>query len=82
MKKEAKINLKNISLEEMLKMEVADLLAGYPNGGRTYYFRDGEGVYSEIIELDLFRGRFITDNGDFSEFEWELEESHIYIEEE
>jgi hypothetical protein len=80
MKKEAKINLKNISLEEMLKMEVDDLLAGYPNGGRTYYFRDGEGVYSEIITLDLFRGRFTTDNGDFSEFEWELKESHIYIE--
>lgn len=46
-----------------------------------YYFKDGEGVYSEIVTLDLFRGRFTTDNGDFSEFEWELKESHIYIEE-
>lgn len=34
---------------------------------------------NEIIELDLLRGRFITDDGDFSEFEWELEESHIYM---
>jgi hypothetical protein len=75
------VTLKNISLDEMLKMEVADLLNDYPSGGRTYYFRDGEGTYSEIISLDLFRGRFTTDNGDFSEFEWELEESHIYIEE-
>lgn len=27
--------MKNITLEEMLKMEVADLLDGYPNGGRV-----------------------------------------------
>jgi hypothetical protein len=72
--------LKNISLEEMLKLEIADLLSGYPSGGRTYYFKDGDGTYSEIITFDLFRGRFTTDNGDFSEFEWELKESHIYIE--
>ena len=72
--------MKNISFEEMLKMEVTDLLNNYPSGGRTYYFKDGEGTFSEIVELDLFRGRFVTDNGDFSEFEWELKESHIYIE--
>ena len=73
--------MKNITLEEMLNMEVQDLLNGYPSGGLTYYFRDDDGVYSEIITLDLLRGRFTTDNGDFSEFEWELKESHIYIDE-
>ena len=31
------------------------------------------------LRYDLFRGRFVTDDGDFSEFEWELEESHIYM---
>lgn len=71
--------MKNISLEEMINMEVQDMLQGYPSGGFTYYYKDGNGKYHEIVELDLFRGRFVTDNGDFSEFKWELEESHIYI---
>lgn len=74
--------MKNITFEAMLNMEIQDLLNGYPSGGRTYYYRNGEGEYHEIIELDLLRGRFITDDGDFSEFDWELEESHVYIEEE
>lgn len=73
--------MKKITFEEMLNMEVQDLLRGYPSGGFTYYYKDGDGGYHEIVELDLLRGRFVTDNGDFSEFEWELKESHIYIEE-
>lgn len=73
--------MKHISFKEMLETEVADLLAGYPDGGKIYFWKDGEGNYHEIIELDLLRGRFITDNGDFSEFIWEIKESHIYIEE-
>lgn len=73
--------MKNITLEEMINMEVQDMLRGYPSGGYTYYYKDGDGTYSEIITLDLLRGRFTTDNGDFSEFSWELEESHIYIDE-
>lgn len=72
--------MKNITLEEMLNMEVQDLLNGYPSGGLTYYYKNGDGEYHEIVELDLLRGRFVTDDGDFSEFSWELEESHIYIE--
>lgn len=71
--------MKNISLVEMINMEVQDMLQGYPSGGLTYYYKDGNGKYHEIVELDLLRGRFVTDNGDFSEFKWELEESHIYI---
>lgn len=73
--------MKNITFEEMLNMEVQDLLHGYPSGGYTYYYKDGDVVYHEIVELDLLRGRFVTDDGDFSEFEWELKESHIYIDE-
>ena len=73
--------MKNITFEEMLNMEVQDLLHGYPSGGYTYYYKDGDGGDHEIVELDLLRGRFVTDDGDFSEFEWELKESHIYIDE-
>ncbi len=73
--------MKNITFKEMLNMEVQDLLHGYPSGGYTYYYKDGDGGYHEIVELDLLRGRFVTDDGDFSEFEWELKESHIYIDE-
>lgn len=73
--------MKHITFKEMLETEVTDLLASYPDGGKTYFWEDGEGCYHEIIELDLLRGRFITDNGDFSEFEWEIKDSRIYVEE-
>ena len=69
----------NISLEEMLKTEVDGILTNYKNGSIDYYYKNGEDEFHEITELDLLRGRFYTDDGDFSEFEWELKESHIYI---
>ena len=72
--------MKKITLKEMLETEVDDILTNYWSGGHTYFYKNGEGEYHEIVELDLFRGRFITGDGDFSEFEWELEESHIYME--
>ena len=72
--------MKHITLKEMLETEVNDILNNYPSGGRIYFYKNGEEQYHEIVELDLLRGRFITDDGDFSEFEWELEESHIYME--
>ena len=73
--------MKHITLKELLETEVNDILNNCPSGGHIYFYKNGEGQYHEIIELDLLRGRFITDDGDFSEFEWELEESHIYMEE-
>lgn len=72
--------MKHITLKEMLETEVYDILNGCPTGGHKYFYKNGEGEYHEIIELDLLSGRFITADGDFSEFEWELEESHIYME--
>ena len=72
--------MKHITLKELLETEVNDILNNYPSDGHIYFYKNGEGQYHEIIELDLLRGRFITDDGDFSEFEWELEESHIYME--
>lgn len=71
--------MKNISLEQMLTMAVKEALNGYPSDSLSFYYKNGDGEYHEIVELDLFRGRFITDNGDFSEFSWECRESHIYI---
>ena len=72
--------MKNITFKEMLDMEIADIFANYPDGGKMYFYKDGDGHYHEIVELDLLRGRFITDNGDFSEFEWEINKSNIYME--
>lgn len=63
----------------MLKAEVNSILTKYKNGSTDYYYRNSEGEFHEITELDLLRGRFYTYDRDFSEFEWELEESHIYI---
>lgn len=73
--------MKHITLEEMINTELQGILSGYKSGYCDYYYKDGESKYHEIIQLDLLRGRFVTDNGDFSEFEWEIEESHIYMEE-
>ncbi len=73
---------KHIALAEMLQNEVADILSGYPNGSKRYFWRNGEGKLLEIVECDLFRGRFVVENGDFSEFSWEIEESRIYVYEE
>lgn len=72
--------MKHITLKEMLETEVKDILENYKSGSHTYFYKNGEDEYHEIVELDLLRGRFINDDGDFSEFEWELEESHIYVE--
>ena len=70
--------IEHISFKQMLEQEVADILCGYINGYSDYYWMDGKGDLHKITELDLLRGRFITNNGDFSEFEWELKEENIY----
>lgn len=78
-KLEESVTYKKVSLEEMLSREVNDILDSYKNGGTVWYWRNGEGDFLEIIEIDLLRGRFVTEDGDFSEFEWELKESNIYV---
>ena len=74
--------MKNITFEEMLNMKVKELLSGSESNDTIYYYKNGDNGYHEIVELDLLRGRFVADNGDFSEFDWEIKESHIYIDEE
>ena len=71
--------LVNISLAAMLSEMIECIKGGitYP----TYYWYHEDNGYLEIVECDLFRCRIIMEDGDFSEFDWELEESHIYREE-
>ena len=66
------------TLEQMLTQEVRDILNQYKFGYTSYYWKNGDGELHEIVELDLLRGRFITDDGDYSKFDWELKESRIY----
>ncbi len=76
-----KINFHRISLRLMLELMTEDATTIPINYDNQYkfYWMDGDGELHEIVECDLLRGRFITDNQDFSEFEWELEDSHIYM---
>ena len=70
----------HITFEEMVKLELQLILDGFKSGHCDYYYKDSDGKYHEIVELDLFRGRFVTNDGDFRYFDWEIEESHIYME--
>ena len=66
-----------VTLEYMLNSLVNEII----NNGPTedfYWYHEDTGFH-EIVECDLYRGRFITDDGDFSEFEWEKKESRIYV---
>lgn len=72
------INLKQVSLIDMFHTLVYEISTNYKYGTHKFYWFDDE-EFHEIIEVDLMRGRFITDNGDFSEYEWELNENRIYM---
>lgn len=72
----------NITLKEMLEDLVKWVLGEECKYGGEFYYRDGEGNYLEIIEVNLLNGRFYTEDNDFSEYDWELKESNIYVREE
>lgn len=67
-----------ITLKEMLEEMVNCILN--KEEFKNYYWKDGENNYHLITEVDLMY-RIKTDNDDFTEFEWELEESSLYKEE-
>lgn len=77
--------MKNITLKEMFNILIDCILTKKKEYPTFYYKRQnwntGNFEYIEISEVDLLYGRFNTIDGDFSEFEWELKESNIYIEE-
>lgn len=76
--------MKNITLKEMFNILVDCILTQKEEYPTFYYKRQNwntdNNEYIEISEVDLLCGRFNTIDDDFSEFEWELEESNIYME--
>ena len=77
--------IKNISLKEMFDILINCILTQKEDYPTFYYkrenFHTGNPEFIEITEVDLLYGRFNTIDGDFSEFEWELENSNIYMKE-
>lgn len=77
--------IKNISLKEMFDILIDCILNQEEYYPTFYYkrknFNTGNPEFTEITEVDLMYGRFKTIDDDFSYFEWELDESHIYIKE-
>ena len=67
--------MKHITLKEMLEEIVQCILE--QKEIKDYYWKDGEEEYHRITEIDLL-DRIRTSNDDFTEFEWELEESRLY----
>lgn len=71
--------MRNISLKEMFEMLIDCILnkKDYPT---FYYKRENE--FIGLSEVDLLDSRFKTIDDDFSEYQWELEKSNIYVLEE
>ena len=72
------IMFQKVSLEYMLNSLVNEIINGTKS--ETFYWYHEDTGFHEIVECDLLRGRFITDDGDFSEFDWEKESSSIFLE--
>lgn len=74
--------MKHITLKEMLEELIECILEKkeQPNYFWKTEYVEGKAVYLPIIRVDLMDSRLVTNNDDFSEYEWELEESRIYRE--
>lgn len=70
--------MKHITLKAMFKILI-NCIINKKEQPIFYYKRENE--YVIIQEVDLMDSRFRTTDGDFSEYEWELERSTIYVEE-
>ncbi len=68
--------MRNISLKEMFEM-IIECILNKKDHPIFYYKKENEFV--EISEVDLLDSRFKTIDNDFSEYEWELEKSNIYV---
>ena len=71
------IKLKHITLKEMFEILI-DCIINQKEQPTFYYKRENE--YVLIQEVDLMDSRLRTIDGDFTEYEWELEESNLYKE--
>ena len=74
----SEIKYKKVSLEYMFQQLLNEILNSAEI--QDFYWYHEDNGFHQIVECDLMRGRFITDDGDFSEFSWEIADSHIYIE--
>ena len=72
-----KIQFKNVSLGFMIEYLAWAAIHGVEHYNFYWYHEDTG--FHEIVECDLITGRITMDNDDFTEFEWEEEESSIYI---
>lgn len=70
--------MKHITLKEMFDILI-DCILNNKEQPFFYYKRGNE--YVLIQEVDLMDSRFRTVDNDFSEYEWELEKSNIYMKE-
>ena len=70
--------MKHITLKEMFNT-LNDCILNNKEQPCFYYKRGNE--YVLIQEVDLMDSRFRTVDNDFSEYEWELEKSNIYMKE-
>ena len=70
--------MKNITLKEMFEILI-DCIINQKEQPTFYYKRENE--YVIIHEVDVMDSRFRTTDGDFSEYDWEKEQSNIYIKE-
>lgn len=77
--------MKHITLKEMFDILIDCILKQKREYPTFYYKRQnwntGNTEFIEITEVDLLYGRFKTIDDDFSEFDWEIEKSNIYMEE-
>lgn len=67
--------MRHITLKEMLEEIIQCILE--QKEIKDYYWKDGEGEYRRITEIDLLY-RIRTSNDDFTEYERELKESRLY----
>ena len=70
--------MKHITLKEMFDILIDCILN---NKEQAFFYYKRENEYILIQSVDLMDSRFATVDDDFSEYEWELEKSNIYIEE-
>lgn len=69
--------MEHIALKEMFNILIDCILN---NREQPFFYYKRENEYVLIQEVDLMDSRLRTIDGDFTEYEWELEESNLYKE--
>ena len=69
--------MEHITLKEMFNILIDCILN---NREQPFFYYKRENEYVLIQEVDLMDSRLRTIDGDFTEYEWKLEESNLYKE--